>query len=170
MLVLDDVSFILHPGTGSRSLRQAVMQAGGRPVLQHHEVCPRTAVETRACVCVVRNPFTLMGSWYMRARHKKSFGTWLEETLKADRHYQGPHEFGLFYGSLWATHVLKFENLQNDLDAACEDLGLPKLPLDHIGKSRRTLDYRRLYWGEPETKNMVTAAYAHHLQAFTYKL
>jgi hypothetical protein len=170
MYVLDNVSFICHPNTGSRSLKQALRRAGSVEVLSHHEVCPWTVAQTRACVCVIRNPFTLMGSWYCRGNIEKPFSVWLENTLKADRNHEGPRELGLFYGTLWASHVLRFESLQADLDVACEELGLPQLPLDHIGKNRRPLDYRRMYWAEPETKNMVTAAYSFHLNRFNYKL
>jgi len=171
MLILDDVSFILHPATGSRSLKQALMKVGADEILTHHEVCPRKAIETRACVCTIRNPYTLVASWYQRHRREdETFEDWLKVKLIGPRHYEGPPKLGLLYGTFWATHIIKFENLQQDLDAVCKELKLPKLPLEHIGKNHRPVQYRRLYFAEPATKNMVLNAYAHHIHEFQYRL
>lgn len=170
MYVLDDVSFIAHPNTGSRSLKYALLKAGAKEVLSHHEVCPITAANTRACVCAVRNPFTLMASWYHRAQINNPYAYWLTNTLKADRHYEGPQVLGLFYGTLWATHIIKFENLQSELNVVTEKLGLPRLVLEHVGKSKHSVNYAAMYDHDDEAQLLIRNAYGHHLVQHRYRL
>jgi hypothetical protein len=167
MYVLDDVGFICHPNTGSRSLKTALMDAGAWRVKSHHKVCVERLARTRACVCVVRNPFDIMASWYCRDPNKVPFAHWLAQTLQGDRKHEGPQPCGLFYGLNWATHVIKFENLQSELNVTSHNLGLPRLILGDDSRSGRTsADYRALY--DQRTKSMIRAAYGIQIQACNY--
>lgn len=168
MYVLDDVGFICHPNTGSRSLKAALLEAGAWRVKRHHEICTEKLARTRACVCVVRNPYEIMAAWYCRAPKRPTpFHVWLAKTLQGDRHHEGPQPCGLFYGLNWATHVVRFENLPGSLNIATQNLSLPRLVLGHDGKSGRTPDeYRAMY--NDESRLLIRAAYSHQLKALQY--
>jgi hypothetical protein len=168
MYVLDDVSFICHPNTGSRSLRAALRKLNAEEVLGHHQVCAKRAAQTRACVCVVRNPYDIMASWYCRMPATITlFEVWLANTLQGDRHHEGPQPCGLFYGLNWATDVVRFEDLPGSLNVVTEKLGLPRLILGQKGVSGRTsADYRAMY--NDKSKLLVRAAYCHQIRACNY--
>lgn len=61
--------------------------------------------------------------------------------------------------------VGKFENLQNDYDIICEQIGLKKSKLKHLNKTNRK-DYREYY--TPETKDLVFKYYKKDIELFEY--
>jgi len=73
---------------------------------------------------------------------------------------------GLFYGLVWATHVLRFENLKEDLEEVCRDLKLPHLEIQHVGKTNRPDDYSVLY--DDETRGLIRLAYGEQLRIGKY--
>ncbi len=167
MYVLDEVSFILHPGTGARSLAEALELHGGRQVGGQHDVDPQVCAESVGVVCTLRNPWKLMGSWYYReTQGRSSFDKWLDKAMMGDRNHQGPAGMGLYYGSLWATHYIRFERMQGTLNEITEDLGLPRLPLKHRGKTPHDEPYIKLYGHE--TSEIIRKAYAHQIQLGNY--
>jgi hypothetical protein len=170
MYVLDNVGFIAHPNTGSRSLRVGLMDAGADQVRGHHEVCTKTLGNVRACVCVIRNPYHIMASWYCKKHRPGDFHVWVSNVLQGRRNFQGPGPGGLFYGLIWATHVVKFERLPTRLDEVTEELGLPKLILGQEGMSDRTPeDYDDLYKRDNRAAFLVRKAFDFQITKGKYK-
>jgi hypothetical protein len=141
MYVLDDVGFICHPNTGSRSLKKFLLSEGASLVGEQHQMSLPAIKKCRAVVSVVRNPYDVMASWYWRIQPVE-----FEEWLEGDRGYEGPHK-GMFYGLPHTTHVIRFEWLEPMMKQAFEQLELPELKLPHIGngKFRQNQHYRVLY-------------------------
>lgn len=167
MYVLEDVAFILHPDTGSRSLAAAISKAGGEMIGGHHDVDPQVLASCRAVVCTLRNPWLLMGSWYHRQTQANvPFDNWLRTIMLGDRNHEGPEGMCLYYGSLWATHYIRFERMQGTLNEITEDLGLSRLKLGHDGQTKHEKSYLSLY--NHETSEIIRRAYSHQIQLGNY--
>jgi hypothetical protein len=65
-----------------------------------------------------------------------------------------------------ANRILRFENLQEDFNQACKEIGLPELDLGHKNRSNRT-DYRNYY--TEQTKNMIYRMYKDEFDYFGYE-
>jgi len=65
-----------------------------------------------------------------------------------------------------ANRILRFENLQEDFNQACKEIGLPELDLVHKNRSNRT-DYRNYY--TEQTKNMIYRIYKDEFDYFGYE-
>ena len=171
MYWLDDVSFIAHPNTGSRSLKQMILKNKGKCINDQHGICLDTIKKSRAVVCVVRNPFDLLASFYWRMSSKPDFAEWLEATLDHEIGHEDPDRVGggLFFGLKYATHVIRFENLQEDYETVLRRLKLPKMKLGHIGAARYRdgRDHRVLY--NEYTRLLVVRKYGPILTALKYK-
>lgn len=171
MYVLDNVSFIAHPNTGSRSMKTMVQKLGGKCVNDQHGICIPTIEKSRAIVCVVRNPFDMMASWYWRMSVRPKFSHWLENTLEREIGHEDPQRVGggLFFGLKYATHVIRFERLAAGYEAVFKTLRLPVVELPHKGRARhrREQHYKVLY--DDYSKLLIVRKYGDILTALDYK-
>ena len=174
MYWLDNVSFIAHPNTGSRSLKRMILNAkGGEVINDQHGICLETIKKSRAVVCVVRNPYDMMASWYWRMPSKPGFNDWLAYTLnQSNGNHEDPDKVGggLFFGRHLATHVIRFENLEEEYNNLFDKLQFPvKLKLGHTGKAkfRDGQNYRVLY--NQNAINMVEKKYSVLMRHLNYE-
>ncbi len=175
MYWIDDVSFIGHPNTGSRSLKRMILNhKDGKVINDQHGICIPTIERSRAVVCVVRNPYDMMASWYWRMSSKPHFNTWLGNKLFNSKkaNHEDPDQVGggLFFGRKYATHVLRFENLEEGYVNLIKELKLPdKLQFDHVGKARfrKGQNYRVLY--NQQAINIVAQKYGDIMKELGYK-
>jgi hypothetical protein len=175
MYWFDDVSFIAHPNTGSRSLMKMILRyPEGKCINDQHGICLDTIKKSRAVVCVIRNPYDMMASWYWRMVSKPDFNDWLRLTLfSSNMNHEDPDNVGggLFFGRKYATHVIRFENLVEDYRSVLTELGLPldRLKLGHVGKARFRVgqNYRVLY--DVEAINLIETKYSTLMKELGYK-
>jgi len=172
MYWLDDVSFIAHPNTGSRSLKKFINTTkGAKTINDQHGICLDTIKESRAVTCVIRNPYDLLASFYWRMKSKPDFHKWLHNTLRQEIGHEDPDQVGggMFYGLPYATHVIRFETLQEDYDRVFKQLRLPPMKLERIGacRYRTSEDYRDLY--DYESMALVKAKYGDLMSRLRYK-
>lgn len=125
-------AFILHPRAASTSLSSVFNGMNLKLVGTKHGVSPEILRPDWKVGCVVRNVFDTLVSWYYVRRHfEGSFHDWLEQEsdfMWLDR--------GMFYGLPYATHVLRFEHLQDDFDMFCDEVGWPRTEIPHRGKGK----------------------------------
>ena len=170
MYVLDDVCFICHPNTGSRSLAKGLKEAGASQIGGHHNICTKTLAGTRACVCVIRNPYEIMASWYFKKRKPGEFHDWVANLLQGKRNFQGPQPSGLFYGLIWATHVVKFEEIPDGLNNVTDILELPRLEFGQVAYSGRTPEYHLSFYKEDDkAKFLIRRAFEYQIRVGRYK-
>ena len=116
----------------------------------------------------------MMASWYWRMVSKPDFNEWLRLTLfHSNMNHEDPDNVGggLFFGRKLATHVIRFENLEEGYQNVLEELQLPlnRLKLGHVGKARFRdgQNYRVLY--DVEAINMVENKYGDLMRELKYK-
>jgi len=174
--------FIAHPKIASRSIQRALMaefdakQIGGR-----HDVIEIDIDEVKAAggsvACAVRNPYDVFVSWYFHGvvsnavrtkRYGKisKFEEWLPGLLRCGNGYI---EKGLFYGSYYCDTIVRYENLQEDLNAWLAKIGLHHVELQVKGKAtaRNGRPYQVFY--NEQTRKDITIFAAKELEEFGYE-
>ena len=140
---------ICHPKTGTQSTREALkLEHKARCVCGQHsydlQEVERIKNEGGILVCVVRNPWESMISWYFysevgskKARGLKPtpFLEWLPHILEAGN---GWIEKGLFYADHLCNRLIRYEyGLEQQLNQCLLDCGLSPVELPHIAKADR---------------------------------
>ena len=133
---LDEIVYIAHPRTASSATSHVLLKNGFEIVTGHHHVDPELIPPEYRVMMTVRNPFDVLVSWYYnQKREQKSFTEWLPVFLNASVPLL---DDGLFFGQKYATHVMRYETLQDDFDDVCHSLGLSKMtiPFRNVSKQR----------------------------------
>ena len=100
----------------------------------HHAFNKEWDLEGWVVGCTIRNPFDVLVSWFYNKPREESFDLWLPRFL-SECHYFDNHL--MFYGQPYATHVLKFENLQNGFNSFCDGADLPRMIIPHRNVSEK---------------------------------
>ncbi len=129
------VAFIAHPRTASSATGHILMQMGFEIRDSHHAFNPEWELDGWTVGCTVRNPFDTMVSWFYNSPREQPFDLWLPKFISECHLLSDPL---MFYGQPYATHVLRFENLQDDFDEFCKDANLPttKIPRRNVSERR----------------------------------
>jgi hypothetical protein len=89
----------------------------------HHGFNPKWNLKGWKVCATVRNPLDVMVSWYYnKTREEDSFAVWLPKFIEGCHYLQGER---MFFGRPFCTHLLHFENLQEDFNNWLEAIGLP---------------------------------------------
>lgn len=169
-----DWVFVENPKTGTRSAFDALTRAGAERLGPTHATLmtlqmpgDKTYKNYRIRAVVVRNPWDRMVSaWAHRCKDSgPNFGTWLENDL---------WEAGVGLDLLrcpqtcWSwqcTHVLRFENLQEDFASLTKELGFGELQLPHKNAHAHA-HYREVHTSK--TRAIVEDRFAPDIYKFRY--
>jgi hypothetical protein len=167
-------AFIAHPRTASRATKQSL----GLPFFErtgHHEldrdVCERVRNNAGMVACTIRNPYDVVVSWFHNehfredGQHKPGqFIPWVART--GLDHTQWLKRTPYFYGLRFCNHVLRFEQLEEDLKEVCDMMDLKYTPTKPYGVLPRDRDYRGFY--DDETREFVATKFAADFAATGY--
>ena len=107
-----------------------------------------------------------LNSRYLRINKFKNF----DEYVKSGVYYGGGIIHYMCCGEtvkdFCIDYVIRFENLQDDFNKACDMIGLPHKMLPHINKTKH--DHYTEYYND-ETKRLVAEKYAEDIEFFDYK-
>jgi hypothetical protein len=130
--------FIAHPRTASSATGHILLEMGFVIQGNHHSFDTELNLHGWTVASTVRNPFDTLVSWYYNKPREASFKDWLPIFLNSCHFLQGPR---MFYGTLYCTHVLRFEELQYDFNCLCQDIGLPRTMIPKRNVSNRPLHF-----------------------------
>lgn len=168
-------------------------------VNQHHSInslCvppPDGVISTYRSFTVVRNPYDRAVSMWLW--HPKRWGLPFKGFFqrveagwyaRRGRRYSPISGLGIDWPHVpqidWLTNeagqvqidkILRYETLQEDMDALCIDWQLPQIQIPYLNTSQERTGKRRLTWRfyyDPESFNMVGNYFRKDFEAFNYKL
>lgn len=175
------LAFLAHPRTGSRSMRDALTahtnKLGFRQEGDHHSGPPQFAIDGYQPFFVVRNHWDAVASWYFNANAPPRqpppiTDEWCARFFPSHQNYFRPGRMWWFAEECPGARVLRFENLQNDLNQLLAQFGVPKeqLPvLPHVGKSqhREGRKYGELFTAR--ARKFVEWLFLDEIQKYGYK-
>ena len=121
----------------------------------------------------VRNPWDRMLSfWFFKKQHavnKIPQNTSLKDFFSQDKLFKNElfldqYSFVKDFGE--KSFIGRFENLQEDFDAVCDKIGLPRKTLLHKNKTKHR-HYTEYY--DDETREIIAEKYARDIDYFGYK-
>ncbi len=141
------IAFIAHPRTASSSTGHALLEMGFTQRKSHHSFDRKWDLEGWQIYCTVRNPLDVMASWYHNSPHDESFKEWLPKFIDGCHYLQGER---MFFGRPYCTHVLYFENLQEDFNHFVWGMGLPQkdIPFRNVSEEKKGRDFMGYYDAE----------------------
>lgn len=135
----------------------------------------------------VRNPWDLMVSsfhWWLKSKHpgwvrhgmqnllkEVNFGNFIRSDMKHYLNQMDHKNYGqLFWlqdaGCAEVDFVGRFENIQEDFNTVCDEIGIEQQTLPHKNKSKHK-HYTEYY--DDETRQIVAEKYAKDIEYFGYK-
>ncbi len=155
--------YLEHPRTASTSMRTALQKIGGRTKSRHTLFLPERGEKVMS---VVRNPFDVLVSWWLIIGERQGFQTFKDFVTNCKDPFM-VQRGNLFYFAHHSQYILKFENLQADLDRVLSGLRLPHVELPHLNGTVKRVGFRSYY--DPETIKIVAKRFRSELLAFNYK-
>lgn len=132
------VCFIAHPRTASTATGKVLLgKLDFGQCINHHGFKPGLIPKDWTVFATVRNPFDLLVSWYWHKRREHEFPEWLPIFLKESNEFL---DKGLFFGLPYCTHVLRYENLQDDFNQVIVEAGFPPTEIPQHNVSLRRDD------------------------------
>ena len=126
--------FQAHPRTGSTAIEAAL---NGDASLKHHDWIDGP----EPSICVVRNPFDVMVSWFLLNPEWDDFTTFILDYNHSDLIKDGL----LFYHAPKCEHILKWENLKVELNKFLISIGLKEIELPRINITPNKRFFSRYY-------------------------
>jgi hypothetical protein len=127
------IVFIAHPRTASSATAHVLMGMDFEQVKGHH-VFEYEWFTGWDIFCTVRNPYDVMVSWFCNQPREKPFSLWLPQFLDECQYLRGAR---MFFGQASSSHVIRYENLQEEFDAVMDMVGLPHATIPHRNVSKR---------------------------------
>ena len=171
------IAYLAHPKTASQAT-VAALRGVGFPALQsrhHHGRLAQPMGEDWIVCTTVRNHFDLFVSWYY---HKKrdlveSFTVkFMEELIgpidRTNHYFPDTHRLYSYHGGV-ATHVMKFEALEDGLNTvlALRGLGPVTLARENVSERRKNRPYQEFH--DPSTRSWVEDRYGEEMEELGYQ-
>lgn len=169
--------FVAHPRTASRSISEVLKKGGCTMQGNHHymdeALCEDVRDANGIVACVKRNMFDVLVSWFHRSiSHTPTpptapvtdFTKWLEIVMKGGHMYLDVPVY--HYGMKYANWVMRYERIESELTALLFRAELPRLKMEHEGKSDR-FHYQNYY--TPVTVRRVEDRWGEDLNITNYK-
>jgi hypothetical protein len=149
-----NLAYIAHPKTASSATQRVLRAMGAKIYGNHHSVdgqwCRPILESGGVIISTIRNPFDLLVSWYFHYAQRRPnqvmepFSKWLPWLVANPNDYI---KRGLFFGLPWTTHVVRYENLQEDFNAALIAADLPPTTLEsfNVSHKREGRPYQEMY-------------------------
>ncbi len=134
-------------------------------------------IENYQIFCVIRNPFDRIFSMWKWESSVKGFFEGVDYKKLKFKEFLQNHTWDWYfkpqYDFIYSDHIdinrvnlIRFENLQNDFDIACDKIEIPRQQLPHTNKSKHK-HYTEYY--DDETKQIVAEKYAIDIEYFGYE-
>ena len=186
---MKDFLYIKPQKTGTRSVRLSLSRytdnAQGikianrdsdirlhRTFLEYKKILNHGITEDTVLIMSIRNPFDRMISWYFDTA-KRRFYQFNHESISFTDAVKNKPEWvsklpQLSYFNKGAKNInyIRFENLQEDFNTACDKIGIPHQKLTHENKTEHK-HYTEYY--DDETRQIVAERYAKDIEYFGYK-
>lgn len=173
------IAFLAHPRTASTSTRDALLKIGfhdnplTRPRLSHHTRLSKKLSPDWIVFTTVRNHYDTIISWYFKDN------VWKDQPLNVewlDRFLGSEDEIHDWVGGkrLWSmhlpftTHILRFENIQQDLNdvLALRGLGPAKMQLANVSTHRHKQHYTEVF--DKKTRRYVYDRFGEEMEELGY--
>jgi len=162
------VCFVAHPRTASTATGKVLLTLDFEQMINHHGFKPEVLNPSWTIFATVRNPFDLLVSWYWhKRREQKSFQEWLPIFLKESNEYL---DKGLFFALPHCTHVLRYENLQNDFDQVMVEAGFPPTEIPKHNVSIRRDDRPVFEYYDSKLINLMKAHFGDEIRQHSYEV
>jgi len=163
--------YLATPRTASTATVLALHTLGARTVPGGHHVGLEAVADhgEETVFTAIRNPYDVLVSWYVRMDRTKDFPVSMAHFVRTYEHedFARGDPPSLFYHCAPEVEVLRWETLQDDLDALLTRLGLSpvRLPRDNVTpKKRPWIDYY-----DAEAFRAVHERFGHDLDAWGYE-
>lgn len=147
------LAFLAHPRTASRAMAETLKKRGFLMQGGHHHGPPDHQLGPRTAFCVVRNHWDAMASWYKHFSNKATqplSGKWINQFVGGHPNYFKPDRLWWFTYLDPQPIILRYENLQEDLDALLPRFDIEPIQLEVVGVSHNPEQkhYRDFYRDE----------------------
>ncbi len=164
VLIPRKLIYLEHPRTGSTAIREALAKLPTAKTKSRHTLfLPERGEKVMS---VVRNPFDCLVSWWLVVKDKwdyPDFKTFVAECNDSFMVRQG----NLFYFAKYSDYVIRFEDLQNQLNKVMDQVKLPRMSLRRVNVTDKKLSYHHYY--DPKTIDIVKRRFRSELRFFKYR-
>lgn len=162
--------FIAHPRTASTAIGKVLLEKlDFEQMINHHGFKSELLNSSWTVFATVRDPFDLLVSWYWyKARcQNQSFQEWLPVFLKESNEFL---DKGLFFGLPHCTHVLRYENLQDDFNQVLVEAGFPPTEIPKHNVSIRRDDRSLSDYYDFKLINLMVSYFDTEIQQHGYEV
>lgn len=158
--------YLAMPRTASRACRDAFIAAGCEKVGGHHGY-KSEVIRDGYIITTVRNHWDWFASFFNHNKACTDFRQFVRSTINESGHIKRDgNTCRLFWKyAPHATHLLRYETLQDDLNRVCEEIGFPQIQLNQVGDAKPQ-DYREYY--NRSTRNLVYRKFRDEMENFGY--
>lgn len=144
------LAYLAHPRTASRATKEALGQRGFILQGPHHGGPPNHGLNGRRAFCVVRNHWDAIASWYYNFENGSGApmtANWIRTWTAQNATYFSPGRMWWFTYLHPEPIILRYESLQESLDALLGEYGIKPIRLPVVGASsgRKGRHYRELH-------------------------
>lgn len=155
--------FLAEPHTASRAVRDALLKLDGSYKVGSHHIGMGAILNYRmlqhrkrsryTTFCTVRNPADILATlWVLKPERERELETFAQYIRRWG--VKKPDPF-FFRHAKTADRVIRYENLQEELNFLLHEIGAPTVKLDTVGPTADKAPWFR-YYTPPDLRYMIT--------------